>query len=304
MSSTAADALPQNPILKALYRPPYIGILAFVAAFLPIGLAHALMVLTEYVFGEANRYLAAFAMGALSIYMLWLGVKLRREAIGTWLGFFAGTLVWTSWVEFAFMYYGRVLYPVPVQIENGGAIQYPEYMMMTTSIGVLGSSFFYWFFNKETRCNFFVWFHRRLGLDMGERTSGKERNIAAITFMETVAVTWTFYLAQLAIYDPALIGADHWIAYAAFLACFVWGAYLFTRLIKYKRVSSAVRYAIPTSIILWCDVEFLSRWNMLTEFWLRPWDFWKECTLLLVGCVMVTVLVMKSPKKLSETEAV
>ena len=304
MSTTAAEALPRNPLMRALYKPPFIGILAFLAAFMPIALAHALMVLTEYIFGEEHRYTAAFVMGAFSIYLLWLGVKLRREALGTWLGFFAGTLVWTSWVEFAFMFYGRTLYPVPVQIENGAVIQNPEYMMMTTSVGCLMAVFFYTFFNKDTRCNFYVWFHRRLGLNMGERASGKDRNIAAITFMETVMVTWFFYVAQLAIYDPTIIGADHWIAYAAFFVCLVWGIYLSARLIKYKRVSSAVRYAIPTSIILWCDVEFLSRWDMLTEVWLRPWDFWKECTLILLGCIVAIVLTMRSPKKLSEIEEV
>jgi hypothetical protein len=302
--ATPADSIvgPTSSLLRAFYRPPFIGIMAFIAALFVIPLAHALMVLTEYIFGESRRYTAAFVMGAVSIYLLWIGVKLRREAIGTWLGFFAGTLIWTSWVEFGLMYYGRALYGVPVQIENGAVIQDPEYMMMTTSIGMLMASLAYLFFNKDTRCNFFVWFHRRLNLQLGERGSGRDRNIAAITFMETVYVTWFFYLAQLAIYDPSLIGADSWVAYAAFFVCFVWGVYLFSRLVKYRRVSSAVRYAIPTSIILWCDVEFMSRWNMLTEVWLRPWDFVLECSLLLAGCIIVTILVMRSPKKLSELE--
>lgn len=302
MTAATADTLPSNPLLRAVYRPPYIGIMAFVAALLVIPLAHALMVLTEHLFGEAHRYTAALVMGAAGIYILWLGVRLRQEAAGTWLGFFAGTLLWTSWVEFAFMYYGRVLYGVPAQIEGGEIIQLPEYMMMTTSVGVMMTSFFFFFFNKETRCHFFVWFHRHLGLDMGERTSGRDRNFATITFMETVFVTWFFYLAQLTIYDPALIGADSWVAYAAFLVCFVWGIYLFIRLMKYRRVSSAVRYAIPTSIILWVDVEFMSRWHLFTEVWLHPERYILECSLILVGCIAVTILTMRSPKKRSEVE--
>lgn len=273
MTATTLDDAPANPLLRALYRPPVIGILAFTAALMIIPIAHALMVLTEHLFGESHRYTAAFVMGAAGIYILWIGVKLRREALGTWLGFFAGTLLWTSWVEFAFMFYGRVLYGVPVELEGDRIIQLPEYLMMSTSVGVLGTCFFYFFFNKDTRCNFFVWFHKVLGLHMGERTSGRDRNFAAITFMETVFVTWFFYLAQLAIYDPALIGAQHPIAYISFFICFVWGAYLFIRLMKYRRVSSAVRYAIPTSIILWVDVEFMSRWGLLKEVWIHPQEY-------------------------------
>ena len=303
MTATTLDDAPANPLLRALYRPPVIGILAFTAALMIIPIAHALMVLTEHLFGESHRYTAAFVMGAAGIYILWIGVKLRREALGTWLGFFAGTLLWTSWVEFAFMFYGRVLYGVPVELEGDRIIQLPEYLMMSTSVGVLGTCFFYFFFNKDTRCNFFVWFHKVLGLHMGERTSGRDRNFAAITFMETVFVTWFFYLAQLAIYDPALIGAQHPIAYISFFICFVWGAYLFIRLMKYRRVSSAVRYAIPTSIILWVDVEFMSRWGLLKEVWIHPQEYILECSMILAGCIIVTILTMRSPKKPSELEA-
>lgn len=298
-----ADSVASNPVLQAIYRPPVIGILAFMAALMIIPIAHGVMVLTEHLFGEEHRYTAAFLMGAAGIYILWLGVKSRQEALGTWLGFFAGTLLWTSWVEFAFMFYGRILYGVPAQIENGEIIQLPEYMMMTTSVGVMMTCLFFFFFNKDTRCHFFLWFHRHLGLNMGERTSGRDRNFATITFMETVFVTWFFYLAQLTIYDPALIGARHWIAYASFFVCFIWGIFLFIRLIKYRRVSSAVRYAIPTSIILWVDVEFMSRWNMLTEVWLHPEKFVVECLMIVAGCVIVTALTMLSPKKPSEVEA-
>jgi hypothetical protein len=157
MNTTLAEAAPRHPIIRAVYRPPIIGILAFMAALTIIPIAHALMVLTEHLFGESHRYTAAFVMGAAGIYILWIGVRLRREALGTWLGFFAGTLLWTSWVEFAFMFYGRVLYGVPAQLENGEVIQLPEYLMMSTSVGVMMTCLFFFFFNKDTRCHFF-WF--------------------------------------------------------------------------------------------------------------------------------------------------
>ena len=72
---------------------------------------------------------------------------------------------------------------------------------------------------------------------------------------------------------------------------------------KYRRVSSAVRYAIPTSIILWVDVEFMSRWGLLKEVWIHPQEYILECSMILVGCIIVTILTMRSPKKPSELEA-
>jgi len=303
MNEVTAGRFAEHPLIKAVYRPPFIGIMAFVAVLLIIPIAHSIMILIEDIFGEKNRYLASFVMGAVGIYILWIGVKLRKEAIGTWLGFFAGNLLWTTWVEFCFMFYGRVLYGVPVQVRGGEVLQEPEYLLMATSMGILMTCFFFFLFNKDTQCHFFLWFHRHLKMDMGTRSSGRDRNVAAITFMETVFVTWFFYVAQLTIYDPALIGYRHWVAYAAFFICLVWGLYLFLRLIKYRRVSSAVRYAIPTSIILWCDVEFMGRWGLLREVWVEPGKFILECTLIVVGCIVVTILTARSPKKPSELEA-
>ena len=303
MTTATIAAEPLKGLWAHIYRPPYIGIMAFVATLMLIPIGHALMVLTEQIFGAERRYTAAFAMGLVAVYLLWTGVRLRKEAIGTWLGFFAGILIWTSWVEFAFMFYGRVLYGIPAQIQDGMVIRKPEYMMMSASVGVMMSSFFYYFFNKETRCNFFVWFHQKLGLKMGERTSGRDRNFAAITFMETVFIMWMGYLLQLALFDPNLIGPWHPANYAWFFICLVWGLYLFIRLMKYQRVSSAVRYAIPTSMILWGDVEIMSRWGMLKEVWLEPQKFVLQMVAIVVGCILVTILTMRSPKKPSEIEA-
>ncbi|MFZ1624224.1 MAG: hypothetical protein WAU48_05490 [Gammaproteobacteria bacterium] len=303
MNTETIAAAPPTGLWAQIYRPPFIGIMAFVATLMFIPIGHALMVLTEQIFGAEYRYTAAFGMGVVAIYMLWTGVRLRKEAIGTWLGFIAAILIWTSWVEFAFMFYGRVLYGVPAQIQDGMIIRKPEYMMMSAAVGIMGTSFFYYFFNKDTRCNLFVWLHRKLGMNLGERSSGRDRNFAAITFMETVFIMWFGYTAQLAMFDPSMLGPDHPITYAAFFICLVWGLYLFIRLMKYRRVSSAVRYAIPITLILWSDVELMSRWGMLTEVWLEPGKFIGQMVAIVVGCILVTILTMRSPKKRSEVES-
>ncbi len=42
---------------------------------------------------------------------------------------------------------------------------------------------------------------------------------------------------------------------------------------------------------------------MFTEVWLHPQDYILECTMIVVGCVIVTILTMRTPKKPSELEA-
>jgi hypothetical protein len=201
------------------------------------------------------------------------------------------------------MWFGREVYPAPAELLGERVLQFPEHMMLMTTFGLLMTAFFFFFYNKDTRCNFFAWFHRNLKLDLGVRGSGRDRNIAVITFTETIYITWFFYVCQLIILDPNIIGKDHWAAYAAFGTCLIWGLYCFARLLKYRRVSSAVRYAIPTTIILWVDVRFLAGWNVITEFYAHPEEYVVECLLVVGGCIVATILTMKSPKKPSEIEA-
>jgi hypothetical protein len=301
---TAADTFqPTQPLARFFYRPPFIGISAFLAVLLAIPLAHMAMMLNQNLFGQEHRYEAAALLGLAGIAMLAAGAKIRREAPATWLGFFGGMLAWTTWVEFSFMWFGRERYPEPAAIGTEKIFPSTEHLMLMTTFGLLLTCFFFFFHNKETRCHFFEWFHRNLRLDLGSRSSGRDRNIAVITFTETVYITWFFYVCQLIILDPQIIGTDHWLAYAAFSVCLVWGLYCFARLLKYRRVSSAVRYAIPVTIILWADVRFLAGWKMITEFYVHPEKYIVECLIVVGACIVATVLTMKSPKKRSELGA-
>jgi hypothetical protein len=306
MTDTAVTPVSQNPF-GALMRPPFVGIVTVLAMMMVIALGHSTMVLMERIFGHEHRYGAAFWFGAFGVALLWIGVRSHKEALGSWLGFFAGQILWTAWVEFGLMFFGRDLLGVPPQVADGQVVQYPEYLVMASSITVLMVTLLHFFFNRDTRCNAFVWLHEKLGMveALGAKSSGRDRNYATITCTETIYVTWFFYVAQLLLYDTEVLpGAPyHPLVYAAFFGCLIWGLYLGSRLIKFQRMSTALRYAIPTATILWCDVEFLSRWNMLTELWLEPWKYTVQMSLILVGCVIAIYLIWKSPKKLSELEA-
>jgi hypothetical protein len=75
----------------------------------------------------------------------------------------------------------------------------------------------------------------------------------------------------------------------------IWAVYLFQRLMKFWRVTTAIRYGIPTAIIAWNMVELGGRWHLFTEFWERPQEFGLEMSLFAAGIVIAGVLAVKTP---------
>jgi hypothetical protein len=71
--------------------------------------------------------------------------------------------------------------------------------------------------------------------------------------------------------------------------------YLFTRLVRFKRVAPAIRYAIPTAIIFWNAVEILGRWGLFTEIWVHPERYLLEMALIGGSFALAFVLAALSP---------
>ena len=289
-----------------LWRPPFVGLVTTVIMLFAVGLGHAAMRAIEIALGHDNTYIASIGLGFAAIVALWYGVKSRNENFATWVGFGAGLMVWMAWVEFFYMYYGRKNFGMMPRMENGEVTTEPEYLIMAATIGVLFTMLAYYIFDKDTRCNMFVWIQDKLGLreGLGPRTkTARDRNYAVITFMETFYVTWFMYGWNLLVFDPAFVGFGE----SAFLAeagtvlvSIIWGGFCFSRLIRYRRTSSALRYAIPTANILWISVEIASRWGILTEIWLYPLEYLLEVSLFLVAFTVMSVMIYKAPKKPSE----
>ena len=206
MSNTQTTA---HPGKSKLWRPPIVGIITFVLMFFAIGLAHTMMVLIEHQLGQELTLKLSPLLGFAGIIMLWYGIKSKNENFQTWIGFFAGVIVWMCWVEFFYMWYGR---------ENWGMLPrmdgltvsgtWPEYMIMGSTVGTLLMICCFYTFDKDTRCNMFLWFQRKLGLQEGLGPSTKkarDRNYAIITFMETFFVTWFCYAWNLLCFDPGLV---------------------------------------------------------------------------------------------------
>ena len=277
-------------------KRPFVGILAFLVVLFIMPIGHAVMVLIEILFGKEYQYVAAVALGLIGVVFLFLGTKQEKETTATWMGFFAGILLWTGWVEFSYVYFAHHLAIAPL-MEKGKVITKPEYLLMPSTIGLLFATFLYFFFNKETRCHFIKWFHRHLKLNLGAPTSSKNRNYAGITAMETIYIFWLFYVLLLIAYDPRLLGDRHPVTYAIFFGSLLWSLYLFVRLIKISKMPHAVRYAIPTVVIFWNSVEILARWGFFKEIWIHPGEYKLELSLIFAAFVGMTILTLLTPQE-------
>jgi hypothetical protein len=226
-----------------------------------------------------------------------MGMRSKNEVSATWLGFWAGTFLWTGWVEFAFVWGGDYLGVPDLMDPNipGEIATKAEYLVMMTSVGVLGATLVYFLMNPETKCNFFLWFQRNMKLSTGKPTKGHKRNFAAITALETIYIIWFFYLLLLFLYDPAIAGEKSIAAYVFFFLNTIWAVYLFQRLMKFWKVTTAIRYGIPTAIIAWNTVELMGRWNLFVSFWEKPQDFMLEMTLFMVACIIAAILAVRIP---------
>ena len=285
--------------MRLLYRPPWVGLASpFIIVFVVQALGHTVMIVMEDVWpGEGYVYQSAFAMGLLGAVLLYIGMKSANDVAATWLGFWAGTFLWTGWIEFSFVWSANVL-GVPDLMDPymaGEIATKAEYLVMMSSIGVLGTTLVYFLLNPETRCNFFVWFQRNLKMRVGKPSRGYNRNFAAITALETVYVIWFCYLLLLFIYDESILGDRHPVTYGIFFVMIIWSVYLFQRLMKFWRVTTAIRYGIPTAIIAWNCVEIAGRWHLFTEFWERPQEFVLEMSLITIGVAIAALLVVRTP---------
>jgi hypothetical protein len=287
-----------STLKSLLYRPPWVGLLAFVIVFVVQALGHTVMIVMEDVWpGPGYVYQSAFAMGVLGAVLLFLGMRNSNEVAATWYGFWAGTFLWTGWIEFSFVWSANYLGvpDLPDPHVAGAIATKAEYLVMMSSIGVMSATLAFFVMNKETKCNFFVWFQRHLGLRTGKPNPSHERNFAGITALETIYVIWFFYLLLLFIYDESILGDRHPVTYGIFFLNVIWAVYLFNRLMKFWKVTTAIRYGIPTAIVAWNAVEIAGRWHLFTEFWEHPQDFALEMALLTAGIAIAALLAARTP---------
>ncbi len=271
------------------------GILAFVIVLLLMPLGHALMVLLEML-GTAV-FASALIVGFLGCVMLWWGVaRPMRDLYATLLGAIGGVLTWTGWVEFSFVWLAHKLEVQPL-MENGEVATKPEYLVMLSSIGLLGTMTLLFMF-AHTRCPFFVWGQKRMGVHKAVAIpSTSQRPLAMIAFIEMIMIVWTFYIVLLVCYDNDIAGDRHPITWIVAFGSLAWSVYLMGKLLRIRSFDHAVRYAIPTVVIFWNFVEVMGRWNLFKEIWVHPTEHWIENSLILATMVGFTAYYMYKGRK-------
>ena len=271
------------------------GVLAFVIVLLLMPLGHALMVLLEML--GAAVFVSALGLGALGCVLLWWGVaRPMRDLYATLLGALGGVLTWTGWVEFSFVWIAHKLNVQPL-MENGEVATKPEYLVMLSSIGLLGTMTMLFMF-AHTRCPFFVWGQKRMGVHKAVAIpSASQRPLAMIAFIEMIMLVWTFYVVLLVCYDKSIAGDRHPATWVVAFGSLAWSIYLFWKLLRIKSFDHAVRYAIPTVVIFWNFIEIMGRWNLFKEIWVHPKEHWLENSLLLAMLVFFTAYFMFKGRK-------
>ncbi|MCE7902708.1 MAG: hypothetical protein DYH20_08675 [Gammaproteobacteria bacterium PRO9] len=272
--TTATAPASNNAFKRLFYRPPFVGLLAFLVVFLMQGLGHTQMVLMESIFGEGFVYQSAFITGLIGAAALVIGMRSDSEVAATWWGFLAGSELWTGWVEFTFVW-------------SANTLGVPDLMDQHAMLPLM--------LNRETKCNMFRWLQRRLHLSTGKPSRGYERNFGYITCLETVYVLWFCYLALLFIYDENILGDRHPVTYGILFVGTIWSLYLIQRLMQMWKVTTAVRYAIPTAIISYSCYEIVGRWNLFADIWVEPGKYWLELTMFFVALIVTAVIAVLTP---------
>ncbi len=237
------------------------GLKAFVIVLLLMPLGHALMVVMNKFLGDALIW------GAAAIFLLGFAILLltRFTDSSSWqsfLGCFAGVLMWTGVVEYG-LYFGAISLDIPKLDGTAG-----EYRLMTHTWGFLLLLVIYLLFHEGVRCTLFVWLRRKLHLVKGAPVCGKVSNYGPRTAFEMVSILWFFYVLLLLLYDESILGAHHPATYACLFLSIAVGLWLGWRLIRIRNMGYALRYAIPTVIIIWNVVEILGHWNIYQEPWI------------------------------------
>ncbi|GLB48993.1 hypothetical protein Y10_13610 [Neptunitalea sp. Y10] len=260
---------------------------------MPIG--HALMVLNDQILAD-YKLSGAFIIGFLGVIALRSGFYFeQKKSVATLLGLLGGVLVWTGWIEFSFVWIAEKIGTLPLT-ENGTVVTKPEYLIMPSSIGLLGSFFLLYIFSSN-KCQFFNWIQKHIGIKKSLKSKDKGRPLALVTFIETIMILWTFYLVLLMVYDKDIAGDKHPITYITAFGSLLWSLYLMKTLVKIKKFDYAIRYAVPTVIIFWNFIEILGRWNLFKEIWIHPLEYWLEVSILSALLVIFIAYYFISHKK-------
>ncbi len=288
-STATAGTASGDESMSFMRKSPWVGIMALLACYTIIPVMHILMTGIAH-WLNVSQFNIGLIMGLIGVGFIYVGTQRENELYQTWMGFIAGNLIFTGWIEFGNDWWALHLGVVPLLRPDGTAE-----LIAGMRVFQVGSYFFacvaiFIMFNKESYCRAVVVLRKWLRMSVGLPTPGYRRNFAAITAWEIIAVTWFLYVPMLAMYDRTIWGPEHWMTYAGFFGSIVWGVYIAWRLFQFRRFAPSLRYAVPVSIILWVPVEILGEWRIFEELWTHPWKYKLECGLIVAALVVVVFM--------------
>ncbi|MGD9598324.1 MAG: hypothetical protein AB7G76_12135 [Steroidobacteraceae bacterium] len=279
-----------------LAAPPFVGVLAFIAVLGIVPLMHSVLQLVLDEFPEGYDTPVSLGIGAVAVGLMVYGSLSRSEAVGTWLGFIAAHLVWSGWIELSFRFNPDFMGMGPLVV-NGEHVLSASLLFVEATVGLLMATLPFFVFNKDTRCNAFMWIQRLCRYDGGKPCAASERNFARITFLEVLYVVWFCYAVSLFLVDSRFFGLHHPVTYVATFLLAIWTFYLLMRLVRFTRILAAVRYSIPTAGVMWITIEITQEWGLYEEFWTKPREYALEMSLLLGAFVIAMVLAVVMPRR-------
>lgn len=265
---------------------------SFLLVLFTMPLGHALMIMMEHLLNETALHYAAFAMGAVGMFMVIIGVFARTDTRKTLWGFFGGLLFWTGWVEFLFMYFANRFNTQP-QLDpvTGEVITRPEYLIMPASFGFWMMVMLMYLFSTRNGCNFINWWQRLLFGKMKQEIAARPmtRHASIITFMELMMILWASYLLLMFCYDDVFLGVNHPVTLLVGIGCLIGSFFIFAKQLRIPSWGANIRMAIPAVIVFWTPVEILGRMDFFSEFWVAPMEHKTEMLLILASFAALAV---------------
>ena len=310
-------------------------IASFFLVLFTMPLGHAIMRVMEETMSVSLMNKCAFLMGLAGLAMAIVGVFVKGDTKQTLWGLFGGLLFWTGWVEFMFGYFaarfgvhydlvGSGIVQTTTEYVNGIGINHemlinginvndipaaelkamrgsrPEYLIMPASFGFLVMFLVLYIFGSRTGCHALNWIQDKC---FGKRrTEIVPRNMShhtsITTFEELNVMMWVCYLVLMFVYDPVFLGESHPVTIAIAVGCVIGDIFMFKYELKLQGWGPNIRMAISTVVVLWTAIEVFSRNDLLTEFWVDPFNHIPEMVSILVCFIALAIfMIVKARKK-------
>lgn len=272
-------------MLKDLYRPPFIGILALLIVFLSVPIGHSAGVILKEFLPHNVKWLGNALFGLTGFAILLWGVRNgENEVKGTLAGFMAAKFLFIGWASYSFAYSYLDLGRPSLEVAPNQSLPL-SILTLQGSFGMCVVVLLFFVFNKNTKCNAFRWLQRIFRLNLGKPEGGQSRNFARITFIEMIFVTWFCYGFTLLLHDERFFGYSNISTHVIVYMIGVWSLYLLWKLCKFSRVMAALRYAIPTKALFWFVFgEYGPKQGWYKDFWIHPDQYYLEILAVLVVC--------------------